>query len=979
MLFLSDLEVSAHTTIQDGNARMNNDYSPFEVQKRSWNDRWKNKGSKDNETYSGNKLVYDIYSGQSSSSLKMDWRIANSSKWGEKQPFLQFWGWSALFGHHHHDQKNQATYILAVNNQTNEEKMYKVEMSNLNATKDIEYNSQSTSPGNIWNKCGASVKNKSNLECNMAYEWVGFKAWIPLNELFPDGTINASWRLYIVKNVENHVVYDELRLPFNMRDLNHNNGKVSMSSGLNANNLIMIGSPVIKRTSPRSNESGWNVGYFTEGKTYNRVNQNEQNSTAIWYGVRDGGTRWASSVYWGFGGDQAVLSYERNTKKCPDGSTVYVGEACTVEVTIYHKDINTDKNLDIEKKKATVGKEYSFSPKKKGAFKDSQGRPYVSVSDTKKGKTPNNNMTFTFYYNNLKECPDGVKVGLDEDCQVDVTIHHVDAINGDTLDTEMKKATVGQNYTFKAKKNGTYADPDGNPYISVPENQTKSGKTPDDNFSIIFNYKASIPDPSESKELENTTKGMSSGQAFWELRRINLDDASKVVVKIDFDLTGEHYAIRNEEHKLKVGNYNESSNEGSISQTLVANAVKNSEMLFDYKYDYTNYYKEIYKCVDFQGNDCFLWEFDKYEPDWSKAESYSLTSELGDDDYVKLNVDHRQGEIISKNSIDEILEEEILVGRSLSVEENDSKKKAYYETWDKLTNDMKNNYELKTQTTMPIKPDKMQYKVEVPSGEHENADYKVLRKGNSSGFYYPVDVDDSLKQEYENTTDDSENLYAFPLQQMELKRMGNGEYQWEYTSDYFFMTPNTGFIVGYPRTLNIKDNLLYGSSLPSFNEIITSADNKLKRAYKEATDQDVAESIMFAENTEENRERWQRYSIPISPESELEPNTIYTNNIMLDNMGLSDITFKYNVNFSFGHYLFGSINDEAWIIEQQDPRITMENVTVDEVNRIVLKNEDMPVLVELIKNRPTEKMHKFRTTDADFVEKLKGIVGDWNE
>ncbi|WP_047980659.1 hypothetical protein [Ornithinibacillus contaminans] len=403
--FVSGNFVSAHKSISDGNATGSN-YSPYDVSSESWNERWNIKGTKDGNDAGGKNLMYDIYSGQSSNQYKKKWQIQNSSKFGGgSQPYLVFWGWSAIAGYHHHDRNNQATYILAYNPKTGQEKMYKTEMSSLSATKDLEYNKQSNDPKDIWNKCSSTTFKKSNLDCNMSYEYVGFKAWLPLTELFPNGTINADWFLYIVKNVEGYVVYDELRVPFNFNELDYNFGKVSLSSGVNANRLTMIGNPVLKRTTPRGLN---NRGYFTLGATYNRTSQDESAGTSIWYGVKDGSyTSWTSSAYWRFGGSQANLSYQKDTKKCPDGTTVYADQSCTVNVTIYHKDANSGETLRTDKKKATVGKKYSFSAEKNGVFKDSKNRPYVSVpaNATESGTTPNGNITITFNYKVALENP----------------------------------------------------------------------------------------------------------------------------------------------------------------------------------------------------------------------------------------------------------------------------------------------------------------------------------------------------------------------------------------------------------------------------------------------------------------------------------------------------------------------------------------------------------------------------------------------
>ncbi|PFS05441.1 hypothetical protein COK55_30140, partial [Bacillus cereus] len=103
------------------------------------------------------------------------------------QPYLEFTGWSALVGYHEHNASNQETYLWALNKRTGKSYIYQAEMTDLDASKDLEYNRQN-STGEVYNACPKDAYNKSNDECNMYYHNVGFVAHIPLNELFPNGT-----------------------------------------------------------------------------------------------------------------------------------------------------------------------------------------------------------------------------------------------------------------------------------------------------------------------------------------------------------------------------------------------------------------------------------------------------------------------------------------------------------------------------------------------------------------------------------------------------------------------------------------------------------------------------------------------------------------------------------------------------------------------------------------------------------------------
>lgn len=925
LLVLEPLQVNAaHIKIPDGNARMDNGYSPYEVQNNSWRNRWRNKGGKDYEMTSGRRLVYDIYSGSSSSSIKKEWQITNSSRWGKRQPYLNFWGWSAIMGHHHHSRDNQATYILAVNTETGEEKMYKVEQSGLNATKDIEYNKRSNNNNIIYNECGRTVKNKRNTDCNMRYEWVGFKAWLPLEDLFPEGTRKASWRLYIVKNVENHVVYDELILPFHLKKLSFRDGKISLSSGLNANKLIMNGYPVIKRNSPRSNESGHTSGYFVQGKAYQRVAQDESAGTAIWYGVRDGrSTRWASSAYWVFGGDQAVLTYEMDKKKCPDGSEVYIDEDCQVNVTIYHKDVNTDELLEKESFKSTVGERYSYTPKEKGYFKDDQGRPYEPVSDPVSGRTPNNNMTFTFYYNNLKECPDGTFVGLDEDCTLDIEITHIDAKTGETLLIENIKEYVDREYTFVPKERGYFTDSDGNPYVASPADQKFSGRT-DENLKITFTYRVSLPDPSNEQEIEDGTEGRAKGDFSWELTKPNALGESEIKIRNNPVIDGTHYETRNTQYVVTIdGEVDKTSNKPISYNIEEVEFTKGKEIGFEFSYEYTNHFLEVYECTFPQGEDCFEWEFSEYKPVWEKVEQAVFQESLP--------ANHQYGEMFTftEESDPEI---ELEIGRKATID--GAPASIDIEVFnEKLEVDVE-NAALSTQTWKPIN-DTVSYESDLG-----NPIYVLPEEL----YYFVHDIDDNLKEKYQNETEYDFTDYVIPL---EVGFKSNKAITFK-SADRFYLTKKEGFLF----------------SVPSNVSGMTELNKKAKEQYEEWTGNTYTDTLLS------NSSDGSRYYLNIDGNSEQEPNTWYADDVILGKLGLNDVKLHLDRELQFKQYLFGNALDNPLINEQQESVID----EIDYDHSIKMTPEQIREVKELAEQR-TKLLHSFRSTDViEKYDELRNIL-----
>ena len=303
--------------------------SPYDVES-SVKSGWKNSyGGKGYLMESGRQLIYDIYSHKYTSG---GYNIAYKDFGNGYQPYVRFQGWSIIFGHKRHTSTNHETYITAVNTANPAEvKIYgTMPYGNLSASEDLEYNKSASTSTSVYNECYYTATNRSNVDCNMTYSNVGFDAWLPINELYPDQTVSKKWKLYIVKRVDSHIVYTELNLPFEFSDLKMEGGTINLSSGIEAKTLVMNSYPVIRRSYARSSQSGYTMGYFSQGGSYRSVSS-EETGTVVWFGVsspHDGGaTRYAASAYWTFGGDQAVLSFTPNappTHKANSMSATYL-------------------------------------------------------------------------------------------------------------------------------------------------------------------------------------------------------------------------------------------------------------------------------------------------------------------------------------------------------------------------------------------------------------------------------------------------------------------------------------------------------------------------------------------------------------------------------------------------------------------------------------------------------------------------------
>ncbi|WP_190284986.1 PKD domain-containing protein [Bacillus sp. S3] len=259
-------------------------------------------GRKSYSFESGAKLVYDVYS-KTYSGKGYNIETRNG------KPSIVFKGWAIIFGHKTHTASNNSTYIVAQNTK-NPKKIfgYNTTKQNWSATEDVEYNKSLSTATTVWNQCPSSTTNTNNSVCNMLYDYVGFEVAIPLSDLFPEPTTPDEWKLYIVKRVDDTVLWDTLILPFNLASQNYSQGKIDLKSEVDATTLRMIGTNVYKRTTPNTTNG---TGYFITGQDYTAIDSNEDN-TAVWYGVNDPVTsskRWSSSVYWLFGGSQAVIKY----------------------------------------------------------------------------------------------------------------------------------------------------------------------------------------------------------------------------------------------------------------------------------------------------------------------------------------------------------------------------------------------------------------------------------------------------------------------------------------------------------------------------------------------------------------------------------------------------------------------------------------------------------------------------------------------
>lgn len=300
------------------------------------------------------------------------------------EDFFVFDGWSVNKGYHHHHERNQATYIGVENTKTGKRKIFKTMMLSGTADQDIHYNYHGS-----YRRCANNeyrVEAGSSGGCNMDYQMTRFRAYIPLNEMFGDRE-DSEWRFYIIKNIDGHLVYDTLILPYSHDGFNWNDGQLTLDSGRNINRLVITqDNSVIKREKARGTSD---LGRFrTTHNPFTKVAENETIGVANWYGVRDkanvsnGRTVWTSSVYWQFGGDIATLRYKR-TK---------------FDVTIRHIDASTNNETVLETQvREGLSGTHTFHPYSRDKFKNGVGYKLVPV-DSSKTVNVNRDMRIDFRY-----------------------------------------------------------------------------------------------------------------------------------------------------------------------------------------------------------------------------------------------------------------------------------------------------------------------------------------------------------------------------------------------------------------------------------------------------------------------------------------------------------------------------------------------------------------------------------------------------
>lgn len=281
----------------------------------------------------GNNLSYNVYTEDAGN--KEGLKVVQEKFPGKmSQRYLTFSGFAIQKGYSNHYEHNQRTYIGLVNSK-GEEKFYSTEVqSSTDATRDFTYGYGTKYQPR---QCRDDEYNQwSDEGCTMNYKGVGFKAHIPLDDLFGDakrGNYERSYKVKIYHMVKGnggsgspHFVWNWVKVPINKLDLgsytsfNEATGVIDFKSGRGTNSAQVNTPDHIRRTAPASAGGDCPIGtpcrYFKQGVNYPIIGT-DQTRTVVWYKYGKQGNEpndsWGQSQYFKLTGEPATITFRTNS------------------------------------------------------------------------------------------------------------------------------------------------------------------------------------------------------------------------------------------------------------------------------------------------------------------------------------------------------------------------------------------------------------------------------------------------------------------------------------------------------------------------------------------------------------------------------------------------------------------------------------------------------------------------------------------
>lgn len=456
-----------------------------------------------------------------------------------------------------------------------------------------------------------------------------------------------------------------------------------------------------------------------------------------------------------------------------------------------------------------------------------------------------------------------------------------------------------------------------------------------------------------------------SGNFHWELQRVANMKHPNLAIQAKPQVDSTHAAIRNIKYGYDIAACTTKEATATTKEVIVPldclvsdlskiKSMKDGKVTFHLEYEYTNHYTQVTGSTE---------KLPVWETEYVKT--FKLADAVGvEKNELTLPFGYPIEKEISLNSFED-LKTGYTVGRDLVIDltATDRVKQQEYKEYLITNDEHKMKYDLKSQTRLPLWLPSLEYKVSVPSKSQLNNTYNPFIEGFSTGTFTTLDMDENLKDLYKKG-----QKYELPLQQANITKIGfvpvtnEAKYKFDYLSDLFFISKHTGYMLRNPLTeIMVKVNEpAYANIKLNQNLInIDTMENMMKLAYQNDYGVPLVDTITTTELKDT-----QYYYLPVSLTTIYEPKEEYVNEYVLNNVGLNNITLKFNQEFSFENYMFGDILDEPIFAEQQAPEISIENYP----HTVIISDEKLQSLATYI-NSDNVLIHQFRTGHRELMKK----------